>query len=224
MLITIPDVLTPQQITRVRQILAQSQFIDGKLSAGKHAQRVKKNEELSSQDQFQNELNQIVLGSLVKNPVYQNAAFPHRIATAFFARYTAGMAYGDHIDDPIMGPPGATYRTDVSITVFLNNPDDYDGGELTINTSFGSQQVKLPAGHAVMYPSGTLHRVAEVTKGERLVAVTWCQSMIRDPAKRELLYNLNQARESLMSSAPDKLETAQIDTTYINLMRMWAEI
>ena len=205
-------------------MLDQSQFIDGKLSAGKHAQRVKNNDELSQNDRALNELNNIVMGSLVNHPEYKNAAFPHRIATAFFARYGKGQAYGNHIDDPIMGPPGGNYRTDVSITVFLNEPEDYEGGELSINTSFGTQKFKLAAGSAIMYPSGTLHHVGEVTKGERLVAVTWCQSMIRDPAKRELLYNLNQARESLMKSAPESDETAQVDTTYINLVRMWAEI
>jgi len=224
MLITIPNVLNPNQLKRVRGMLDQSQFIDGKLSAGKHAQRVKNNDELSQNDRALNELNNIVMGSLVNHPEYKNAAFPHRIATAFFARYGKGQAYGNHIDDPIMGPPGGSYRTDVSITVFLNEPDDYEGGELSINTSFGTQKFKLAAGSAIMYPSGTLHHVAEVTKGERLVAVTWCQSMIRDPAKRELLYNLNQARESLMKSSPESDETAQIDTTYINLVRMWAEI
>lgn len=224
MLITIPNVLNQKQIERVQQILKQSHFIDGKLSAGKHARRVKNNQELSANDQMINELNNIVMGSLVQNQTYQHAAFPHRIATAFYARYSSGMAYGDHIDDPIMGPAGANYRTDVSITVFLNDPEDYQGGELSINTSFGKQQIKLPAGHAVMYPSGTLHHVAEVTQGERLVAVTWCQSMIRDPAKRELLYNLNQARESLIEKSPDSDETAQVDTSYINLFRMWAEI
>jgi len=224
MLITIPNVLNSNQLKRVRDMLDQSQFIDGKLSAGKHAQRVKNNDELSQNDRALNELNNIVMGSLVNHPEYKNAAFPHRIATAFFARYGKGQAYGNHIDDPIMGPPGGNYRTDVSITVFLNEPEDYEGGELSINTSFGTQKFKLAAGSAIMYPSGTLHHVGEVTKGERLVAVTWCQSMIRDPAKRELLYNLNQARESLMKSAPESDETAQVDTTYINLVRMWAEI
>ena len=224
MLITIPDVLNKDQISYVQNTLQQTKFVDGKLSAGKHAKRVKKNEELPANERALNELNNLVMGSLVQNKIYQNAAFPHRIATAFYARYGSGMAYGDHIDDPIMGPPGATYRTDVSITVFLNNPEDYEGGELAINTSFGTQQFKLPAGHAIMYPSGTLHHVAEVTKGERLVAVTWCQSMIRDPAKRELLYNLNLARESLMEKDPDSEETAKIDTTYINLVRMWSEL
>lgn len=224
MLITIPDVLNTNQIERVQHILSQSHFLDGKLSAGKHARRVKNNEELSPNDRMLNELNNTVMGSLVQNKIYQNAAFPHRIATAFYARYGSGMAYGDHVDDPIMGPAGASYRTDLSITVFLNNPEDYDGGELSINTSFGTQKIKLPAGHAVMYPSGTLHHVAEVTRGQRLVAVSWCQSMIRDPAKRELLYRLNQARESMMVKDPNGIETAQIDTTYINLVRMWAEL
>lgn len=224
MLITIPDVLNKNQLDHIQKVLNQSDFVDGKLSAGKHAQRVKNNEELSSNDRMLNELNNLVMGSLVQNETYQNAAFPHRIATAFYARYGSGMAYGDHIDDPIMGPAGATYRTDVSITIFLNNPDDYEGGELTINTSFGQQQFKLPAGSAIMYPSGTLHNVAEVTKGERLVAVTWCQSMIRDPAKRELLYNLNQARESLIDKDANSVETAQVDTAYINLVRMWSEL
>lgn len=224
MLKTIPDVLNSNQLQHIQKILNQSHFVDGKLSAGKHAKRVKNNEELSSNDRMLNELNNLVMGSLVQNKTYQDAAFPHRIATAFYARYGKGMAYGDHIDDPIMGPAGATYRTDVSITVFLNEPDEYEGGELSINTSFGTQKFKLPAGHAIMYPSGTLHHVAEVTKGERLVAVTWCQSMIRDPAKRELLYNLNQARESLMQKDPNGVETAQVDTTYINLVRMWSEL
>lgn len=223
MLITIPNLLNSEQLNVVRSKLENAQFIDGKLSAGKHAKRVKNNQEMSADERTVAELNNIVMGSLVNNPVYQSATLPLRIATPFYARYGTGMAYGDHIDDPIMGL-GDRYRTDVSITVFLNEPSDYDGGELSINTSFGTQQVKLPAGDVVMYPSGSLHHVAEVTRGERLVAVTWLQSMIRDPAKRELLHNLNQARENLMKTAPDADETQRVDTTYINLVRMWAEL
>ena len=223
MLITIPKLLNSEQINFVHSKLENAQFIDGKLSAGKHAKRVKNNQEMSADERTVAELNNIVMGSLVNNPVYRSATLPLRIATPFYARYGTGMAYGDHIDDPIMGV-GDRYRTDVSITVFLNEPSEYDGGELCINTSFGTQQVKLPAGDVVMYPSGSLHHVAEVTRGERLVAVTWLQSMIRDPARRELLYNLNQARENLMKTAPDADETQRVDTTYINLVRMWAEL
>jgi PKHD-type hydroxylase len=122
-----------------------------------------------------------------------------------------------------MGAP-QRYRTDISMTVFLNEPDEYQGGELVIQTAFGEQRTKLAAGDAVMYPSGSLHRVAEVTEGERRVAVTWIQSMIRSPEQRELLYNLHQARETLLQKQPEAEETRKVDVTYINLVRMWAEL
>ncbi|MCB1738661.1 MAG: Fe2+-dependent dioxygenase, partial [Gammaproteobacteria bacterium] len=144
-------------------------------------------------------------------------------ADPIIARYTPGMAYGEHIDDPIMGT-GQKFRTDISMTVFLNAPEAYDGGDLIAETPFGRQTVKLPAGDAVIYPSGSLHQVGEVTAGERLVAVAWIQSMIRDPQRRQLLYELNQAREKLLVIAPGNSETRQIDHTYINLVRMWAEV
>ncbi|CAG0906174.1 unnamed protein product [Cyprideis torosa] len=134
------------------------------------------------------------------------------------------MQYGDHIDDPIMGPAQGRYRPDVSITLFLNSPDDYKGGELLIHGSFGQQTVKLPAGHAIMYPSGSLHRVCEVTAGMRLVAVTWAQSMIRDPGERELLFNLNQAREALLAEDSTSDIAKKVDHTYINLVRKWADV
>ena len=123
-----------------------------------------------------------------------------------------------------MGPAGGRYRSDVSCTVYLNGPDGYDGGELVINTTFGTREVKLPAGDAVLYPSSSLHHVAPVTRGERLVAVTWIQSMVRDAARRELLHELNQAREKLLVERPQAEETAQVDHAYVNLVRMWAEV
>ena len=149
---------------------------------------------------------------------------PRQVAQPVFARYTPGMQYGDHIDDPIMGGAGTQFRTDVAVTVFLNQPDQYDGGELVINTTFGEQQIKLNAGDVVIYPASSIHRVAEVTKGERLVAVTWIQSLIRDPVKRELLYELSLARNTLLSDAPDSETTKQVDHTYVNLVRMWSEV
>lgn len=224
MLITIPDVLDQQRLDFIQKTLTNAKFVDGKLSAGMAAQRVKNNEELSIDDRQMQQLNNLVMGSLVQHDEFKSAALPFRVAAPFYARYSKGMTYGDHVDDPIMGPPGQQYRTDVSTTVFLNEPEDYDGGELVIHTSFGEQKIKLPAGSAVVYPSGSLHHVAEVTKGTRLVAVTWTQSMVRDPAKRELLYNLNQARESLLKNHPDGQETKKVDVAYINLFRMWAEL
>ena len=223
MLLQIPRVVSQDKLTVIRAILAKAKFVDGKLSAGMAAERVKNNEELASDAKEIQQLNNLVMGSLVQHPLYQSAALPIKIASPFYARYRPGMTYGDHVDDPVMGPPQGRYRSDVSTTVFLNEPGDYEGGELVIRTSFGDQHIKLPAGHAVVYPSSSLHHVAEVTEGERLVAVTWAQSMVRDASKRELLYDLNQARESLLKHRPEDEETKRVDVAYVNLIRMWAD-
>ncbi|MCW8899225.1 MAG: Fe2+-dependent dioxygenase [Gammaproteobacteria bacterium] len=224
MLITIPNILDQQRLDFVKQTLEKANFVDGTLSAGMAAKRVKNNEELSIDDTQMQQLNNIVMGSLIQHDEFKAAAIPLRVAAPYYARYNKGMTYGDHVDDPIMGNAGQQYRSDVSTTVFLNEPNEYEGGELVIRTSFGEQKIKLSAGSAVVYPSSSLHHVAEVTKGTRLVAVTWSQSMIRDPAKRELLYQLNQARESLLKTRPDDVETKQIDVSYVNLFRMWSEL
>lgn len=224
MLLPIQDVLTQQQLKSVRSLLDQARFTDGRLSAGQTARRVKNNEEIPQNADVLTQLNNIVMTSLFNHPVYQAAVMPHRVATAFYARYTSGKFYGDHVDDPIMGPMGGRYRTDVSTTVFLNNPAEYQGGEIVIRTRHGDQKIKLNAGDAITYPSGSLHHVAEVTEGVRLVAVTWAQSLIRDADKRELLFNLHKTRELLQKKYPDDKEALNIDHTYINLVRMWAEM
>lgn len=224
MLITIPNILDQERLNFINQNLEKATFVDGTLSAGMAAKRVKNNEELATNEQLMQQLNNLVMGSLVQHDEFKAAAIPFRVAAPYYARYTQGKSYGDHVDDPIMGGAGQQYRSDVSTTVFLNEPDEYEGGELVITTSFGEQKIKLSAGSAVVYPSSSLHHVAEVTKGTRLVAVTWTQSMIRDPAKRELLYQLNQARESLLKQRPDDKETKQIDISYVNLFRMWSEL
>ncbi|MEE9493794.1 MAG: Fe2+-dependent dioxygenase [Gammaproteobacteria bacterium] len=224
MLTIIPDVLTPSQIQNAVSMLASGQFVDGRLSAGSMAKQVKNNEELKQNSALLERLNAIVMSSLVQHPLFQAVTHPLRIASPFYARYGADKSYGDHVDDPVMGPPGGQYRTDVSTTVFLNEPEEYEGGELVINTPFRQQSVKLAAGSAVVYPSSSLHHVNKVRAGTRLVAVTWIQSMVRSPEKRELLYTLYQARESLLKSSPDSVETAQVDQSYVNLVRMWAEI
>lgn len=224
MLITIANVLNAQQIAQVHTLLQQARFIDGKLSAGMTAKKVKHNEEAAQDTELHQQLNNIVMGALVQHPTFQLAVLPHRIATPFYARYRQGMTYGDHVDDPVMGPPGGRYRSDVSTTIFLNNPDDYEGGELVVRTPFGDQKTKLTAGAAVIYPSGSLHHVAEVTSGERLVAVTWSQSMIRDAEKRALLYELGTAREKLLQTQGESDETRKVDVSYVNLVRMWSEI
>ncbi len=224
MLLTIPSVLTPEEIQVAQDLLAKGRFVDGKLSAGQEAVRVKNNTELQAQDALMTPLNNLVMGKLVRHPVYQSAALPAGIAAPFYARYTEGMRYGNHVDDPVMGPANQRYRSDISITVFLNAPEDYDGGELVIVSNFGEQSVKLNAGDAVMYPSSSTHRVNEVTRGERLVAVTWCQSMVRDAAQRELLYNLSLARDALIADDATADTTQRVSNAYTNLVRMWAEL
>jgi PKHD-type hydroxylase len=224
MMLRIPAVLDRDQLDTIKHILAEARFVDGKLSAGTEARQVKNNQELDgSSRQFQ-VLNNLVMGNLVRHPTYLNGALPQRIAVPFYARYQPEMSYGDHVDDPIMGPVGSRYRSDIAITVFLSDPKAYEGGELVVQTAFGANTVKLPAGDAIMYPASSLHHVAEVTRGERLVAVTWVQSLVRDPARRELLYELGQARDTLLKTAPTAPETARISTVYVNLVRMWSEL
>jgi PKHD-type hydroxylase len=224
MLLHLKNVLTRDQLAGARALLAQLAFVDGKASAGLAARRVKDNREADRAAPHVATLDRLVMGALVQHPEYRAAALPLRVATPFYARYSPGMRYGEHVDDPVMGQGEGLYRTDIAITIFLNEPQDYDGGELVVRTPFGEQNVRLPAGDAVLYPASSRHRVAEVTRGERLVAVTWVQSLVRDPARRELLYELHQAREQMLREAPDAPATAGINAVYVNLVRMWGEL
>ena len=163
------------------------------------------------------------MGALLRHPEYRAAALARSVAAPFYSRYSNGMRYGRHIDDPIMGE-GQRYRSDIAITLFLSEPTAYEGGELAIESRFGSQFVKLPAGDAVMYPASSVHEVRPVTAGERLVAVTWVQSLIRDAHQRELLFELHQAREQMLRECPESEATRQIEAVYANRVRMWAEL
>jgi PKHD-type hydroxylase len=224
MLIQIPNLLSQQQLTAVQNTLSNAEFIDGKLSAGKMAEPVKQNQEIASSNPLLDQLNNIVMNTLVKHTIYIAATLPKNIATPFYAKYTKGMSYGDHIDDPIMGSQPHAYRSDVSITIFLNSPADYTGGELVINNEFGQQEVKLNAGDAVLYPSSSIHHVNEVTNGERLVAVTWVQSMVRSAEQRALLYDLGKSRDQLLAENHNSDLTKRVNNSYANLLRMWADV
>lgn len=223
MLIEIPQLLNPAQLDKIHEMLDRARFVDGRLSAGMAASRVKDNEELALEPDLLQRLYRVVMASVGHSEVFRSAVLPARVADFIFARYQPGMRYGDHVDDPIMGQ-GPKFRSDVSMTIFLNAPDSYAGGELVIRTPFGEQQVKLAAGHAVVYPSASVHRVAEVTNGQRLVALTWIQSFVRDAARRELLYELDQSRQQLLRSDPESDVTKNVDRAYVNLLRMWAEV
>lgn len=224
MLLAIPSVLKPDEAALARSWLEEAPFVDGKLSAGAAARRVKANEELDPGAANLERLNRLIMGNLARHPAYRSGALPMHAASPLYARYRPGMAYGDHLDDPIMGTEGLLYRSDVAVTVFLSAPEDYDGGELVVRGAFGEQSIKLAAGDAVIYPASSIHRVNPVTRGERLVAVTWVQSAVRDPARRELLHGLNAARETLLRDAPGAEHTAQVDAAYLNLIRMWSEL
>jgi PKHD-type hydroxylase len=224
MLLTVPAVLKADEVALARSWLADAPFADGRLSAGTAARRVKNNQELAGGAAELDRLNRLVMENLTRHPVYRAGALPLHAASPLYARYRPGMTYGDHLDDPIMGTDGVLYRSDVAVTIFLSAPQEYDGGELVIRSAAGEQKVKGAAGDAVLYPASTIHRVSPVTRGERLVAITWVQSLVRDAARRELLYGLNLAREKLLQSAPEAEETAQVNAAYLNLIRMWSDI
>jgi PKHD-type hydroxylase len=224
MLLTVPAVLKADEVALARSWLADAPFADGRLSAGTAARRVKNNQELAGGAAELDRLNRLVMENLTRHPVYRAGALPLHAASPLYARYRPGMTYGDHLDDPIMGTDGVLYRSDVAVTIFLSAPQEYDGGELVIRSAAGEQKVKGTAGDAVLYPASTIHRVSPVTRGERLVAITWVQSLVRDAARRELLYGLNLAREKLLQSAPEAEETAQVNAAYLNLIRMWSDL
>jgi len=223
MLTTIPALLDSEQLEAVCSELRRGNFIDGKLSAGERAAANKRNLELSPSAPVFEALNNVVMTRLVQHPVYLKTALPAKICAPIYARYTAGMEYGSHIDDPVMGPPSSRYRSDIAITVFLNPAEEYEGGELVIESPNGSREVKLPAGHAVLYPASSYHAVKPVVSGERLVALTWVQSMIRRADQREILVELDRARDALEQDH-DSAVLQRIDLCYANLFRMWAEI
>ena len=220
MIVCIPDVLDLTELRDIHAVLESEQFQDGKRTAGKRARRVKDNEQLAPGD---NPVRAMVLKGLKRHPEFRRAARAKTIRPPLVSRYKPGMQYGLHVDDALMGPNGAE-RSDLSVTLFLNNVDDYDGGELEILSPYGREEVKLPAGAAVVYPSSTLHRVLPVTRGERLVAVTWVHSLVRDPARREILYDLERVRDRLALLAPDAEETDLAYKSCANLLRMWSEL
>jgi PKHD-type hydroxylase len=227
MVVTIPDLLTPAKLEAVCAVLRQGQFIEGRLSAGKDAKHKKNNLELGPTNNGAGErydaLNDVVMSALVQHSDYLQSALPARIGAPIYARYLEGMEYGGHIDDPIMGIAGARYRSDISISIFLNDPGEYDGGELCLDTTGGSQSYKLAAGSALLYPSTCYHAVKPVTAGERLVAVTWVQSHVRSADQREILRQLDQAR-ALLGGDTDSASYHKVNLCYANLFRMWAEI
>jgi PKHD-type hydroxylase len=216
-------VLCAEELSGMRDALADAKFEDGKLTAGAALHSAKKNKQLARSEQDTEALDQLVIAALARHPLFQSLVQPKRILAPQFARYTSGMHYGMHVDHPLMGA-GQPIRTDVSITLFLSEPADYDGGELTIEAPGGARSFKLAAGDAIVYPTSAFHQVEPVTRGERLVVVTWAQSYVRDPELRQLLHDLNAVTQSLMESKPDAPETRLLAKCHANLLRKLAEV
>lgn len=222
MLECIPDVLSRSDVKRVREFMDSSSFVDGKKTAGARARRVKHNQQIASDAPGREDIDKLVRNALRANKDIRNFALPKRIMRPMFSRYRPGDNYGLHVDDALMGGSTKT-RTDVSLTLFISQADEYDGGELEISTGYGAEMIKLPAGSAVVYPSTTLHRVMPVSRGERLAAVTWIQSHVRHADDREILADLTRIRRRLAEFDPDGAEVDLAHKIRSNLLRRWGE-
>lgn len=225
MLLRIPALLTLEEVATCRQTLEQAQWEDGRTTAGHLAAQVKQNLQLPLTSAEAKTLGGFVLDKLASNPLYLSAALPLKVLPPRFNRYEGGGTYGNHIDNALFVIPGTAtkLRTDVSTTVFFSNPDEYEGGELIVEDTFGQQSVKLAAGDAIVYPGTSLHRVNPVTQGTRYASFFWAQSLIRSDEKRRLLFDLDQSIQHLTQDHPDHERLADLSGTYHNLLRMWAE-
>jgi PKHD-type hydroxylase len=226
MLITIPDVLTSDELAQGRAALDAAQWIDGKVTAGYQAQAVKDNLQLPEGHPVAARLGEMVLAALARSPIFMSAALPLKVFPPMFNRYTGGGHFGTHVDTAIraMASTGQRIRTDVSATLFFSEPGEYDGGELLVEDTYGVHRVKLPAGHLVLYPATSLHRVTPVTRGARLASFFWIQSMIRSDGDRTLLYDLDTAIQKLAKEVPGNPAGVQLTGVYHNLLRRWAEM
>jgi PKHD-type hydroxylase len=224
MMLHIPGVLTPEQVKAMRERLASTEWIDGRASVGSQGAQVKRNRQLSEGSPLALELGQIVSAALTSNPLFFSSVLPLRILPPFFNSYAGGEHYGAHVDGAIRAQRGgAPVRTDVSCTVFLSDPEEYEGGELSVIDSYGTHDVKLPAGDAIVYPSTSIHEVQPVTAGERVASFLWMQSMVRDDWKRSMLYELDTNIQALRGKHGDGPELVGLTGHYHNLLRQWAE-
>jgi PKHD-type hydroxylase len=225
MMLHIPSVLTPEQATDMRERLREGEWIDGRASVGSQGAQVKRNRQLLDGSPLALELGQAVNAALMANPLFFSSVLPLRILPPFFNSYAGGEHYGPHVDGAIRFPAGALpLRTDVSCTVFLSDPEEYEGGELSIIDAYGTHEVKLPAGDAIIYPATSVHEVLPVTGGERVAAFLWVQSMVRDDWKRAMLYELDANIQALRGKYGDGPELVGVTGHYHNLLRQWAEV
>lgn len=225
MIITIPDVLTAAQVQEARAAMDATAWVDGKVTAGHQSGRVKDNEQLPEDSPLAKRLGETILAALEHNPRFVSAALPLKVFPPLFNRYAGGQSFGLHVDNAVrmVRGTGERVRTDLSATLFLCSPEEYDGGELVIEDTYGVHRIRLPAGHMVLYPSSSLHRVNPVTRGARVASFFWIQSMVREDAQRALMFDLDGAIQRLSQEARDHPAVVQLTGVYHNLLRMWAE-
>ncbi len=225
MLILIPKVLTAEQVAECRAALDKADWVDGRSTAGYLSQRVKDNEQVPDTHPIGRELGEMILKVLEKHALFTSAALPLKVVPPLFNRYSGNQNYGRHIDGairPVTGTPHRV-RTDLSATLFLTEPEDYDGGELVIEDTFGRRRIKLPAGDMVLYPGTSVHHVEPVTRGTRLASFFWIQSMVREDSQRTMLYELDNSIQHLGRDVPQHPAVVQLAGLYHNLLRRWAD-
>jgi PKHD-type hydroxylase len=226
MLLPVPDVLTAAQVTEARRVFDQADWVDGRVTAGHQSARAKDNQQLPEGSEAARRLGETIVSALQLNPLFASAALPLRVFPPLFNRYTGGQSFGTHVDNAVRQVPGTPHRlrTDLSATLFFTGPDEYDGGELVVEDTFGVHSVKLAAGSLILYPATSLHHVRPVTRGVRLASFFWIQSLVRDDGERTLLFDLDTAIQRLGRDHPDHPSAVQLTGVYHNLLRRWADL
>jgi len=226
MLLQIPEVLNAEQIAAARRLFERAGWVDGKVTAGPQSARAKDNSQLPEDSPEARELGAMVLAALQRSALFVTAALPLQVFPPLFNRYQGGQSFGTHVDNAIRQVPGTPHRirTDLSATLFFTGPEEYDGGELVVEDTYGVHSVKLPAGHLILYPSTSLHHVRPVTRGARVCSFFWIQSMVREDAERTLLFDLDTAIRQISSREADHPAVVPLTGIYHNLVRRWAEM
>jgi PKHD-type hydroxylase len=226
MLLSVPNVLTADQIIKFRARLASAEWVDGRVTAGHQSARAKDNVQVPEDHPAARELGDAIVEALGRSPLFLSAALPLKVFPPLFNRYEGGQSFGTHVDNAVRQAPGTgqRIRTDLSATLFLADPTEYEGGELVVEDTYGVHALKLPAGHMALYPASSLHHVKPVTRGARVASFFWIQSMVRDDGKRALLFDMDLAIQSIAQDHPDHPSAVQLTGVYHNLLRRWAEM
>ncbi|WP_225784756.1 Fe2+-dependent dioxygenase [Xenophilus sp. Marseille-Q4582] len=226
MMLHVPQVLTVEEVARVRTQLDAQPWVDGRITVGAQGAQVKNNRQIDEHSPVGRAIGEQIVARLMKHPLFFSAALPLRIVPPLFNRYGVGETYGLHVDGSVRTVPGTQQqlRTDLSCTLFLCEPEEYDGGELEVVDTYGSHEAKLPAGDLLLYPASSLHRVHPVTRGERVCSFFWVQSLVRSDAQRALLFDMDQSIQKLRARLGDVEETLSLTSNYHNLLRMWSQV